>query len=73
MVSIYILLLDFVVRTVNLYQIHIERIVKDSDLWKNTMLPKLKVFYYKALLPELSSKGKFVESVNLAFVVLVLV
>ncbi|KAJ8305331.1 hypothetical protein KUTeg_015876 [Tegillarca granosa] len=45
---------DFVVRTVNPYQIHIERIKIDKDFWLNIMLPKLHAFYHKALLPELA-------------------
>lgn len=46
--------LDFIVRTSNPYQIHIERIFRDIGLWNNTMLPKLTAFYMKVLLPELA-------------------
>ncbi|KAJ8318680.1 LOW QUALITY PROTEIN: hypothetical protein KUTeg_003771 [Tegillarca granosa] len=37
--------LDFVTRTVNPYEINIERIYKDDKFWKNVMLPKLRAFY----------------------------
>ncbi len=52
---------DFIVRSTNPYQIHVERIVKDPQLWKDVMLPKLTAFYNKALLPELASprNGKY--------------
>ncbi|KAJ8298756.1 hypothetical protein KUTeg_022816, partial [Tegillarca granosa] len=46
---------DFVVRTMNPYQLHTERINIDRTLWKNTMLPKLKAFYFNAILPELAA------------------
>ena len=46
---------DFVVRRTNPYQIHIERIYRDEDLWQSVMLPKLSAFYVKCLLPELAS------------------
>ncbi|KAJ8299479.1 hypothetical protein KUTeg_023539, partial [Tegillarca granosa] len=46
--------LDFVVRTLNPYQLHVERIVRDENLW-NKMVPKLSAFYHKALLPELAA------------------
>ena len=46
--------LDFVVRTTYPYQLHIERILPDKLLWVNIMLPKLKAFYFGALLPELA-------------------
>lgn len=46
--------LDFVVQTVNPYQLHIEEIRRDKDLWVNTMVPKLSAFYHGALLPELA-------------------
>ena len=46
---------DFIVRTLNPYQIHIERVYKDHILWTTKMLPKLKAFYYEAMLPELAS------------------
>jgi len=45
---------DFVVRRTNPYQIHIERIFRDENLWRDGMLPKLSAFYPKALLPELA-------------------
>ncbi|KAJ8318930.1 hypothetical protein KUTeg_004021 [Tegillarca granosa] len=44
---------DFVVRTEKPYQLHIERIKKDKNLWNNQMLPKLKAFNFNAVLPEL--------------------
>jgi hypothetical protein len=45
---------DFVVRRTNPYQIHIERIYQDIDLWDRKMLPKLTAFYFHAILPELA-------------------
>ena len=52
---------DLIVRCTNPYGIHIERITRDKHLWENDMLPKLKWFYYEALLPELAMPrhGKF--------------
>ncbi|CAG2243766.1 unnamed protein product [Mytilus edulis] len=47
--------IDFVVRTLNPYDIHIERIYKDTVLWQTKMIPKLTAFYHNALLPELVS------------------
>lgn len=44
---------DFVVRRTNPFDMVVLRIIKDVDLWVNTMVPKLKAFYFKALLPEL--------------------
>ena len=44
--------IDFVVRTCNPYQLHIERIEKDNNEW-DRWLPKLRAFYFSALLPEL--------------------
>jgi hypothetical protein len=46
--------LDFVVRRTNPHQMHVERIHRDIVLWER-MLPKLKAFYVKCLLPELAS------------------
>ncbi len=46
---------DFVVRSLNPYQIHIQRMYRDRALWNDTMLPKLKAFYFKAMLPELAA------------------
>ncbi len=46
---------DFVVRSVCPYQIHIQRVYRDRSLWNETMLPKLKAFYFKAMLPELAA------------------
>jgi len=43
---------DIVIRAVDL---HIERIHYDPDFWIDTVLPKLKSFYFKAVLPELAS------------------
>ena len=42
---------DFVVRTNK--ELHVERIFRDQDWW-NKQLPKLKNFYFNALLPELA-------------------
>ena len=42
---------DFVVRTGK--QIHVERIYRDT-VWWSKQLPKLKTFYFDALLPELA-------------------
>lgn len=47
--------IDFVVRTINPYQLHIERIYRDKDLWASSFFPKLTSFYQKVLLPELAS------------------
>jgi hypothetical protein len=47
--------LDFVVRTERPYQLHVERIYRDQTLWNETMLPKLKSFYTKCMLPELAA------------------
>ena len=51
---------DFVVRTENPYELHVERLTFDEDLM-NEMVEKLKIFYYKALLPEIvvPRHGKF--------------
>ncbi|XP_069134324.1 uncharacterized protein [Argopecten irradians] len=46
--------IDFIVRTEKPYEIHVERIYKDSDLWNFRMLPKLSSFYKKAMLPEIA-------------------
>jgi hypothetical protein len=46
--------LDFVIRTVDPYQLHVETIMCDSTLWTSTMLPKLTDFYNKSILPELA-------------------
>ena len=46
---------DFVVRCCNPYQLHAERIFRDSELWETVMIPKLTDFYFKCLLPELAS------------------
>ncbi len=45
---------DFVVRSTNPYQFHLERIERDKEFWSNTMLPKLKAMYLNVLLPELA-------------------
>ena len=47
--------LDFVVRTEHPYQLHIERIFRDVRFWEDEMVPKLKAFYQKVLLPELAA------------------
>ena len=44
--------IDFVVRTENPYELHIERILPNVSLW-NRILPKLKAFYHKVLSPEI--------------------
>lgn len=46
---------DFVVRTKNPYQLHVERIVVDQNFWQQTMVSKLESFYHQAVLPELAS------------------
>ena len=46
--------IDFVVRTEHPYELHIERILFDEELWITEMSPKLKAFYFKAILPELA-------------------
>jgi len=43
-----------VVRRTNPHQLHVERLYRDGNFWNTTMLPKLKSFYYKVLLPELA-------------------
>lgn len=45
--------LDFVVRRTNPYQLHVERLTRDTPLWQNDMLSKLQAFYMEALLPEI--------------------
>ena len=52
--------IDFVVRTENPYELHIERIMSDED-FITKIIPKLKQFYHKALLPEIviPRHGKF--------------
>ncbi len=44
---------DFIVNNLNPPELHIERIFPDSDVWAS-ILPKLKSFYFKCLLPELA-------------------
>jgi len=44
---------DFVLRRTNPYDIHVERIYRNKQVWQE-MVPKLSAFYYKFLLPELS-------------------
>ena len=53
--------IDFVLRTKDPYQIHIERIKRDKKLWEQKMVPKLTNFYQKAMLPELAAprEGKY--------------
>jgi hypothetical protein len=46
--------IDFVVRTENPYDLHIERINRDKTFFKK-WIPKLKAFYMHAMLPELSA------------------
>ena len=45
---------DFIVRRINPYDIYIERIYKDENLWTHKMVPKLKSFYFTHILPELA-------------------
>lgn len=45
---------DFVLRRTNPYDMYVERIYRDSRLWENEMVPKLKQFYHKFLIPELA-------------------
>ena len=47
--------LDFIVRRTEPYQIFIQRIERDNNLWRNAMVPKLQAFYNKCILPELCS------------------
>lgn len=37
-------------------QLYIEKITRDSGLWTNKMLPKLKEFYMSKVLPEIARK-----------------
>jgi hypothetical protein len=46
---------DFVVRVERPYQLHIERIMRDKQLWEQVMLPKLKCFFKLCMLPELAA------------------
>ena len=48
-------MMDFVDRATNPYDLHIERIYPDKQMWKDVWLPKLKCFYFKNLLPELAA------------------
>ncbi|CAC5407259.1 unnamed protein product [Mytilus coruscus] len=41
--------IDFVVRTINPYQLFIQRIQRDLNLWNNVMLPNLKAFYQSTI------------------------
>jgi hypothetical protein len=52
---------DFLDRRTDPYDLHVERIVRDDQLWVNEMLSKLTHFYFGALLPELAvpRKGKY--------------
>ena len=52
---------DFVVRTKDPYQIHIERIKRDRKFWQQQMFTKLDRFYKVAVLPELAAprEGKY--------------
>ena len=45
---------DFVVRRTNPYDLYVERILKDENLWNSKMVPKLKAFYFTHILPELA-------------------
>ncbi|KAJ8315541.1 hypothetical protein KUTeg_007691 [Tegillarca granosa] len=46
--------IDFVVRTLNPYQLYIQRIYKDQELWIKEMRPTLLSFCKNVLLPELA-------------------
>ena len=46
---------DLIVRRTNPYDIFIERIYRDEQLWNDEMVPKLSAFYFTNLLPELSA------------------
>ena len=43
--------LDFIVRATNPHHIFIQRILRDQDLWLNVLVPKLREFILKCLLP----------------------
>jgi hypothetical protein len=45
---------DLIIRRSNPYDIYIERIYRDQDLWINKMVPKLKAFYWTHVLPEIA-------------------
>ncbi|XP_050390274.1 uncharacterized protein LOC126809647 [Patella vulgata] len=45
---------DFVVQATHPHQLHVQRVPRDENLWQTSMLPKLKAFYFKCLLPELA-------------------
>ena len=45
---------DIIFRHKNPSDIYIERIYRDTLLWETTILPKLKYFFNKAILPELA-------------------
>ena len=45
---------DFVVRSTNPHQLHVERLYRDNNWWESTVIPKLKAFYDVVLLPELA-------------------
>lgn len=45
---------DFVVRRTNLYDMLVERINRDKQLWTYEMILKLESFYVKVILPELA-------------------
>ena len=45
---------DLVIRRINPYDLHIQRIYRDQNLWDNVMVPKLRAFYLTHLLPELA-------------------
>ena len=45
---------DFIIRRTNPYDMYVERIFRDRELWNTQMLPKLKAFYFTHILPELA-------------------
>ena len=45
---------DIVIRRTDPHDMHVERIQRDTQLWEKDMLPKLKQFYFKFILPELA-------------------
>ena len=46
---------DIMFRRVNPYDRFVERVPRNDNIWSEVMLPRLKHFYFHALLPELAS------------------
>lgn len=40
---------DFIIRRTNPYDIYVQIIYKDKELWKDKMVPKLRAFYFTYL------------------------